>query len=309
MTISWLEVRKRAGGAFRYEVVRTHLNLQTRYQKLTIVDVVGCGRCMFLDGEIQSAESDEFIYHEALVHPAMVCAPAPHRVFVAGGGEGATLREVLRHRGVEEVVMVDVDGEVVEAARRYLPQWSAGAFDDPRVRLVHADARAYLERDARPYDVIVVDVTDPLAGGPSYRLFTQEFYRLAHDRLVPGGAIAVQAESADVGASGNHFAIFRTLGAVFPRAREYHTHVPSFGESWGFVVGCKPADVDAPAVDPATLAAEQVDAILASRGCGDLRFYDGITHRRLFSPTKLDRELARQAGPVITDERPLTIST
>ena len=102
-----------------------------------------------------------------------------------------------------------------------------------------------------------------------------------------------------------HLAIVRTLGAVFPVALGYHTHVPSFGESWGFAIGCKAGL--AGAVDPSALTVERVDQVLATRGCADLRFYDGLTHRRLFSRPKYERALASLPGPIITDDNPLII--
>ena len=302
----WREFSKRRGERIAYEITGTVVETRTAYQQMAIYDTVSHGRALFLDGKIQSAASDEFIYHEALVHPALVCCPEPRRVLVAGGGEGATLREVLRHRGVEEALMVDLDAEVVAAARQHLGTWSAGAFDDPRASVLQADARAYLERSEAPYDAIVVDVTDPLAGGPSYRLFTREFYRLAYERLSPGGAIAVQAESADVGVLEGHLAILRTIAGVFPLARAYHTHVPSFAEAWGFVVACKPT-ASGQLGDPADLAPEAVDGLLRARGCVGLRFYDGLTHRRLFSAPKYERAAAGSPGPAITDDSPLVV--
>lgn len=303
----WREFSKRLGEKVSYEITQALLETQTAYQRLGIYDTTSYGRALFLDDKIQSSEQDEFIYHEALVHPALVCHPRPRRVFIAGGGEGATLREVLRHRTVEEALMVDLDAEVVAAARRFLGKWSAGAFEDPRTRLLHADARAYLEQATEPLDAIIVDVTDPLAGGPSYRLFTREFYRLSYDRLAPGGVIAVQAEGADLGVIQGYLAILRTMAEVFPVARGYHTHVPSFAEAWGFVVGCKPPAAGPPA-DPAALSPDVVDGILAQRGCARLRFYDGVTHRRLFSPPRYEREMAEAGGPVITDDSPLIVA-
>jgi spermidine synthase len=303
---AWKEFSKRRGERISYEVTDTLLEQTTAYQELGIYDTVSHGRALFLDGKIQSAESDEFIYHEALVHPALVCHPYPRRVLIAGGGEGATLREVLRHITVEEAVMVDLDAEVVAAAKRYLGKWSAGAFEDRRTRLVHADARAYLEASDEPFDAVIVDVTDPLAGGPSYRLFTREFYRLVYERLSPGGTVAVQAESADVGVIEGHLAIARTVASIFHYSQGYHTHVPSFAEAWGFVLGCKP-DRQGLAVHPAGLTPEAVDAVLAQRRCAGLRFYDGLTHRRLFTPPKYERQATSPAGPIITDDQPLVV--
>ena len=304
---NWKEFSKRDGERIAYEVTATLLEARTRYQELGIYDTVSNGRALFLDGKIQSAEYDEFIYHEALVHPALLCHPLPRRVMIAGGGEGATLREVLRHPSVERAVMVDLDAEVVDAARRHLPQWHAGAFDDPRTELLHEDARAYLE-SAEPFDAIVVDVTDPLAGGPSYRIFTREFYELAYSKLAPGGAISVQAESADVIVLEGHLAILRTVASAFPVARAYHDHVPSFAEAWGFVVGVK-TDAAGLTVDPAALSANEVDALIATRRLTGLRYYDGETHLRLFSRPKYEREAeSASGGRIITDDNPLVIS-
>ena len=303
---NWKEFSKRDGERIAYEVTATLLEARTRYQEIGIYDTVSNGRALFLDGKIQSAEYDEFIYHEALVHPALLCHPKPRSVMIAGGGEGATLREVLRHPSVERVVMVDLDAEVVAAARQHLPQWHAGAFDDPRTELRHEDARAYLE-SSEPFDAIIVDVTDPLAGGPSYRIFTREFYELAYRRLAPGGAIGIQAESADVIVLEGHLAILQTVASVFPVARAYHDHVPSFAEAWGFVVGVKP-DVAGVAVDPAALTAGEIDALVHARGLTGLRYYDGQAHLRLFSRPKYEREAEARARRIITDDNPLVIT-
>src|SRR3989338_9191628 len=102
---------------------------QTQFQQIEILDTKSYGRCLVLDGKMQSSEVDEYIYHEALVHPAMLTHPHPEKVFIVGGGEGATLREILRHKSVKQVLMVDIDQEVVESCKLYLPQWSQGAFD------------------------------------------------------------------------------------------------------------------------------------------------------------------------------------
>jgi spermidine synthase len=303
----WKEFSKRRGEKISYEITRTLLEGRTTYQEVGIYDTVSNGRALFLDGKIQSAETDEFIYHEALVQPALICHPNPRRVYIAGGGEGATLREILRHKSVESAVMVDLDGEVCAAARQHLGIWHAGAYDDPRTTLLHQDARAWLVDSTEPFDSVIVDVTDPLAGGPSYMLFTKEFYQIVYDHLAPGGTIAVQAESTDVTVLEGHLALVRTLAEVFPVVHGYHAHVPSFAEAWGFVIGCKP-NLDGSVVDPATLTAAEVDATLAARGLADgLRFYDGITHERLFRAPKYERVAAAKAGPIITDDSPLVI--
>jgi spermidine synthase len=297
----WKTFSKRRGERTSMQLAAPALvQVQTPFQALEIVDTVAYGRCLFLDGKIQSGQSDEFVYHEALVQPAMVSHPSPRRVFIAGGGEGATAREVLRHRTVESVVMVDIDAAAVAACREHLAPVHRGAFDDPRLTLVYADARAALAESAEPFDAIVVDVTDPLAGGPSYRIFTREFYQLARARLTPGGMLAIQAESGDVGSMEGHAAIVQTLRAVFPQVAGYRAHVPSFGETWGFAVASD-------ARLPGALADAEVDRILAARGCSGLRFYDGQTNRALFLPDRYYREVLAHAAPVIDDAHPLVI--
>src|SRR4051794_33786989 len=189
----WNGFTNRRGEYVIRDLTQVVLRQQTQFQLLEIVDTLSHGRALYLDNKIQSAELDEFIYHEALVHPALILAGTPRRVFVAGGGEGATLREVLRYPSVERVVMVDIDAEAVQACRTHLRAWHQGAYDDPRVELVHADARQALAESAEQFDAIVVDITDPLTDGPSYRLFTREFYSLVAERLAPHGALAVQA--------------------------------------------------------------------------------------------------------------------
>lgn len=299
-TTYWKEFSKRPGEKIRYEYRNLVVSQQTDYQLLEILDTVSYGRALFLDGKIQSAESDEFVYHEALVHPAMLSHQRPERIFIAGGGEGAVLREVLRHNTVKQVVMVDIDRIAVELCKRHLSRWHQGAFNDPRVQLVYDDARKHLEMVDEAFDVIIVDVTDPLAGGPSYKLFTQEFYQLVARRLNYGGVIALQAEGADINMLEGHLAIWRTVLSVFRYSLSYHTHVPSFGESWGFVVASN-------GMNPKELDWQEIDTRLETQGCTNLRFYDGITHQALFSLPKYVRATMHQNQRIINDGNPLLI--
>ncbi|HEY7062195.1 MAG TPA: fused MFS/spermidine synthase [Chloroflexota bacterium] len=296
----WFEFANRRGEHIARAVTQVILHQQTEFQTLDVVDTIAHGRALFLDNKIQSAELDEFLYHEALVHPAMILAEAPRTVFIAGGGEGATLREVLRHRSVERAVMVDIDAAAVQACRDYLPQWQQGAYDDPRLTLVHADARQALADSREQFDAIIIDITDPLAGGPSYRLFTREFYELVAARLSPRGALAVQAESTDIGVWDAHLAVVHTVRQVFPHVAPYRAHVPSFSESWGFLVASQ--TTDAATLDPAA-----VDARLAAAGLADLRFYDGVTHQALFHLPRPLRAAQAAWNRAITDAAPVVL--
>ncbi len=296
----WKTVPLRSGSRMAYEVDRVVVHRQTAFQVVEIIDTVAFGRALFLDNDIQSALSDEFIYHEALVHPALVAHPAPRQVFIAGGGEGATLREVLRHNTVERVVMVDIDAEVVALCREHMPELAAGAFDDPRVELVHADARAYLQDRTDTYDCIIVDITAPFAGGPSYLLFTREFYALVHDRLTSDGVVVTQAQSSRADDLTECLAIAHTLAQVFPTTFVYEVFPPSFGEPWAFALGTKGRP-------PTALDAVTVDRVLQERGVGALRFYDGVLHEGLFATPKYIRDALQRFERVITDADPLRV--
>ena len=165
---------------------------KTAFQNVEIIETDFFGRCLIIDGKIQSSQFDEYIYHETLIQPAMVLHPEPKKIFVAGGGEGAVLREILKHPSVEKVVMVDIDKEAVELCKKYLPEWSQGTFEDPRVEVVYMDARKYLEENKEKWDIIFLDLPEPLDDSPCYLLFTSEFYKIVSERLQTGGTTCRQ---------------------------------------------------------------------------------------------------------------------
>ena len=273
---------------------------KTAFQEVEVVDSLQHGRCLLLDGKTQSAEVDEFIYHEGLVHPAMVTHPNPVSVFIAGGGEGATLREALTHNTVERAVMVDLDSEVVEVCVRYLPNHHRGAFDDSRTELYHRDAREYLETTEDTYDVIIIDLPDPQEAGPASLLYTQNFYRLLSQRLNPQGLMAVQSEPCMVGNLEAFSAINHTLRSVFPHVYPYHIMVPSFASDWGF-------NLASLGPNPLAQNVQEVDRRLADRGCASLRFYDGVTHNGLFALPKHVRTTLENEQRIITEDDPLVV--
>ena len=163
---------------------------ETGQQHLVIFENGLFGRMMALDGITQVTERDEFIYHEMMTHVPILAHGAAKRVLIIGGGDGGILREVIRHRSVEHVTMVEIDPAVTDFCKKQLPQISAGAFDDPRLNLVFADGAQFVEDTDDSYDVVIVDSTDPI--GPGEVLFREEFYRAARARLTPGGVIVTQ---------------------------------------------------------------------------------------------------------------------
>jgi spermidine synthase len=284
-----------------YLVKRKLYDGKTPFQHVVVHDTAALGRILVLDDKSQSSEADEFIFHEALVQPSMIAHPNPKRVFIAGGGEGATAREALSHRSVERVVMVDIDEKVVDLCNQHLQVFHRGAFDDPRLELRHEDALKYLEQTKERFDVVVVDVPDPLEAGPAWQLFTQEFYRLIKRRLNPGGMMVAQSGPTGPVYARNCFtAIAKTVGSVFPVSGQCEAFIPAFQTTWGFVFGSL-------GPDPRRLTSAQVDKRIAARVTYPLRYYDGLTHQGMFSLPKYLRDAIAAEKRVITKKTPIFI--
>ncbi len=249
----------------------------TPYQHIAITHRDGDTR-LFLNGALQFSSVDEYRYHEALAHPALISAARPERVLILGGGDGLAIREVLRHAEVREVVLVDLDRGVTDAFRDRdeLAALNRGALRDPRVTVVHDDAFVWLQRpEAGRFDVALVDFPDPndYALG---KLYTTQFYRLLAQHLSPGGVVAVQATS-PMFSPDAYWCVVRTLEHEGWHTRPYHAYVPAFGE-WGFVLAAREA---APAPRRPLPA--------------DLRFLDEAAYPLLFH---FPRDMARRDGPI-----------
>jgi spermidine synthase len=290
----WIAEQSDGDEMYMFAVDRTVVKRTTAFQDVEIVETPGYGTMLLLDGMIQSSEDDEHAYHEALVHPGLIAHPGPREVLIIGGGEGATLREVLRHRSVERVTMVDIDAELIELAREHLDDWHRDSFDDPRAEVVIADGRAFVAQTEQSFDAAIIDITDFLDHGPATRLYTREFYELVARRLRPGGVVIVQGLETSIADPEEHAMLARTLGEVFATVRSYVAFVPSFLYSWGFLTASD-------AVDPAGLDEAEVDARLAARLDSELRSYDGVAHRGYFSLPKDLRALLRAPGPILDD--------
>lgn len=285
-----------------HAIKRTIVEAQTRFQHAEIMETHAYGKVLVLDGRIQSSQAEDAIYHEALVHPGMLASErAPESGLVIGGGEGATLREILRYPSIRRAIMVDIDGEVVDLCKRHLPEMHQGAFDDSRSETRHEDARGYLETTTERFDFISVDLVEPLEEGPACLLFTKEFYTLVRDRLTPGGAMTLQAGMTKLGELDFFTSIHRTLREVFPVVAGYQTFMSCFGTAWGFITATK--KVNPEKQDPAT-----VDRLIADRIKGSLVYWDGLTHQHAFSLPKHIRAAIASQTRVVTDANPLIVT-
>ena len=271
---------------------------QTDYQKVEILESELFGRSLILDGKTQSTERDEHIYHETLVHPAMFCNPEPKQVFIGGGGEGGTLREVLGHKSVERATMIDLDPEVVALCREHLPNHHKGSFDDPRTNLIYEDARGYLQNTSDHYDVIILDLVDPLEGGTAALLYTQEFYAIAKARLNQGGVLVTQSGPAGLLNYTECFTtIFNTLGTLFSHTTAAQVHIPAFQTLWGFTIA---SDVPFPETTE-----DDVNLQIASRLASPLKYYDGLSHRNMLALPKFQREGLESENRINKDSAPV----
>jgi spermidine synthase len=149
------------------------------------------GRALVINGVVQTTERDEFIYHEMLAHVPLFAHSQPKRVLIVGGGDGGTLKEVLKHRCVEQVTLVDIDAAVIDASREYLPSVNGGAFADARTSIVIGDGFTFVRETVEMFDVVLIDSTDPR--GPAWRLFTTAFYVRCTERLRRGGILVTQS--------------------------------------------------------------------------------------------------------------------
>ncbi|XAR69957.1 Thermospermine synthase [Bertholletia excelsa] len=239
----------------------------SQYQDIVLLDTKRFGKVLVIDGKMQSAEVDEFIYHECLIHPALLCHPNPKTMFIMGGGEGSAAREALKHVSIEKIVMCDIDQEVVDFCRRYLTA-NQKAFSDKKLHLVINDAKAELEGRNEKFDIIVGDLADPVEGGPCYQLYTKSFYQqILKPKLQPGGIFVTQAGPAGVFTHKEVFSsIYNTLKQVFKYIISYTAHVPSFADTWGWVMASdKPFSIDA----------GELDRKIEERIVGDLLYLDG----------------------------------
>lgn len=263
---------------------KTLFSRKTKFQNAEIIEFENFGKTLILDGYIQSTQGDEFMYSELLVQPAMLLHPSPKKVLVLGGGEGATSREVLKHKDVEKVVMIDIDGELVEACKKYLPEMHQGSFDDPRHELRIGDAIDYIKKTDEKYDVIIGDLTDPKSEIASL-FYTKPLFKKVSRMLNKNGILVTQ--SADI--TNNLFSqknnkyishIYQFFKGIFKNADFYYEYIPSFSDCWSWIICSN--DLSA---DKLSNSVDDIDDIIKEKRI-KLRYYNSKVHNRAFSLSK-----------------------
>ena len=220
------------------KITKTLFSGKSEFQQLDIVETVEFGRMMLLDGLVMVTERDEFIYHEMITHPALFTHPDPKKVLVIGGGDGGSIREIMKHPEVELAVLCEIDGLVIEKSLEFLPSMATEIDGkNPRVKLHVDDGLAYIRDHQNEFDIILVDSTDPI--GPAVGLFEENFYRLVFSSLKDDGIMIAQSESpfyhAEIQKS-----MYQDLRAVFPIVEMYQAFIPTYPSGfWSFAFASK----------------------------------------------------------------------
>jgi len=248
---------------------------ETPFQSYEVWDSPLLGKLFRLDGYFMTSERDEFFYHENIIHPAAVTHPAPRSALIIGGGDGGSAEELFKHPSMQRIVLVELDGKVVDIARQHLASIHRGALDDPRLDLHIADGLNYVRHTARTqgerFDLIVLDLTDPI--GPAAELYSPAYFADCKALLGEAGALMLH-----IGAPfyqpervAGHV---RDLSAVFRHVTPMFVHIPLYGSLWGLACASDH-------LDPGRLTAAEVDQRISERGLPDLQYYNGSTHRAI----------------------------
>lgn len=257
----------------RLKISRTLYEDRSDHQAMTVFESPFFGRVLTLDGVVQTTERDEFCYHEMIAHVPILARGAATDVLIIGGGDGGVLREVVRHAGIAQVTMVEIDESVVNVCREHLPALSNGAFEDPRANLIIGDGLAYVAETDEQFDVIIVDSTDPI--GPGEVLFTEAFYRDCHRCLRPGGVLVTQS-GVPFMQSDELKSVHQRLAPVFACTTFYLAVVPTYVGGFmtlGFATD-NPALTE---IDVTTLSGRMSESDLSCR------YYSADVHRAAFA--------------------------
>ncbi|AFK21882.1 polyamine aminopropyltransferase [Pyrococcus sp. ST04] len=270
------------GYGVAFKVKKKVLEKKSKYQKIEVYETEGFGKLLAIDGTVQLVSEGEKSYHEPLVHPVMLAHPNPKRVLIIGGGDGGTIREVLKHEEVEEAVMVEIDKEVVEISAKHV-QIDGGILtrmlnnECKRAKLIIGDGVKFI-RENSGFDVIIVDSTDPV--GPAEMLFSEEFYKTAYRALNDPGIYVTQAGSVYLFTE-ELTSAYSKMKKVFDGVYYYSFPVIGYASPWAFLVGIK-GEIDFRKVN--TEKAKKLN----------LEYYDPERHEALFQMPKYIREILQR---------------
>lgn len=233
---NWICETHTSGYEVRWKITGVLHRERTAYQELMVVETVELGKALILDGALQIADKDEFIYHEMISHVPVHSHPHPERILVIGGGDGGTVRELTRYPNVKQIDLVEIDKCVIQASQRFFPAVACG-FEDSRVNVYIQDGLEFVQEQHGPYDIIIVDSSDPV--GPAVQLFSYDFYANLDQRLAEDGMMVIQSES-PIFYEQQFRNAYHNIARVFPITRVYLASIPTYvGGPWSFTIGSK----------------------------------------------------------------------
>jgi spermidine synthase len=232
----WFTEKQTESFGITAKVKQTLYTEQTAFQKLDMYETEEWGNMLVLDGMVMTTVKDEFVYHEMVAHVPLFTHPNPKHVLVVGGGDGGVIKEILKHPSVEKATLVEIDGKVIEASKKYLPEIAQG-LDDPRVEVKVDDGFMHIAESNQVYDVIMVDSTEPV--GPAVNLFTKGFYAGIAKALKQDGIFVAQTDNPWF--KGDLIRqVFADVKEIFPITRLYTANIPTYPSGlWTFTIGSK----------------------------------------------------------------------
>jgi spermidine synthase len=277
LVFDWLN----AHAGYGYTARERLATIQSPYQRVEVYDTHQFGRLFRLDGRLMTSEGDEFFYHECMTHTALLAHPNPRSVLVIGGGDGGSSEEILKHPGIERIVMAELDQAVIDIARKYLGAIHHGALDDPRLEIRLGDGFEFVKQCREKFDLVVLDLTDP--DTPAFHLYTEEFFRMCQRVLNPGGLMTMhlgspvyQAATVRKNAS--------NLRKVFKHVAPLSLFIPLYGSLWCLAVASD-------SVNARALTTEVAAQRLRERRIGGLKYYNAELHPALFALPTFVRDL------------------
>ncbi|CAB3743504.1 Polyamine aminopropyltransferase [Paraburkholderia sediminicola] len=274
-----------ADAVYGFPNARQLARVDSPYQRIEVWDTPQLGRLFTLDGRPMTSTGDEFIYHECMVHPAALAHPSPKAALVLGGGDGGAARQLLKHPGIERIVVAELDADVVRLTREYLPEVHGGALDDPRVELVIGDAADFVARAGHAqFDLVVFDLTPP--DSPASGLYTPDFYMQLQRVMSPTAALSLHLGSPYFHAE-RVAGLLNDLRDTFAIVRTMSTFIPLYGSLW---MMASASDT----LDPATITVETLAERVAARQIDALKHYDPALYAGLLSASRSVRDKLSQ---------------
>lgn len=235
----WYTELHNGNSGLTVKVKRLVESVQSKYQRIDILDTEDFGKMLVLYGSIMVAEKDLNSYNEMITHVPLFTHPEPNRVLIIGGGDGGALTNVMKHPEVKKCVMCEIDKMVVEVSKKHFPQL-AGGFNDKRAQVVFKDGKKYIENCKKKFDLVLLDLSDPI--GPAAELFQKSFHRTVYDRLSDDGIMVAQSESPYYNRK-TVAQMFRNLREIFPIVKMYTSFVPVYPSCyWSYAFCSKKYD-------------------------------------------------------------------